>query len=123
VTTLELIHEIEDHIDRLTQARALLRSSPAATEIDGITIYSGTSGATFHPIVTFPMPEPAPQPAPQPLPLLAPMGKADARRKEHRIRQLSLAAKDRISQAQKKRWRKFHREKKLAAKMQKEKVA
>lgn len=114
MTTLELIHEIEDHIDRLTQARALLRSSSDHWPLPGALITVSSDGITtahLSPPITFPMPTPAPA------------GKPDLRRREHRTRQLSPTAKDRISQAQKKRWRKFHREKKLAAKMRKEKVA
>ncbi|MDA4133207.1 MAG: hypothetical protein OK454_08820 [Thaumarchaeota archaeon] len=104
-TTTEIIHALDLQISRLTQARALLRNGNhlplAHREYDdggGVITVSGGGTVTSHPI-TFPFPPGA--------------GRITNLRTARR--DLSPAARDRISRAQKKRWRRYHREKKAGA--------
>jgi hypothetical protein len=120
MTTTEILHEIDLQISRLSAARALLRNDPSPAPASILVSSGGT--VTSHP-VTFPMPSFSAPPPPlrplDPIPLLLSSksaGYALGRPSRPVRREMSPAARERISLAQKRRWRAFHREQKRAVK-------
>lgn len=94
MTTATILTEINQQIDRLTAARALLMHAdeplPASSAASHISITDSMGERTIHEVTHPP-------------------------RSRTARRQLSAAARQRISEAQQKRWRKYHREQKAAA--------
>ena len=99
MTTATILTEINQQIDRLTAARALLMHAdeplpmhaPASAHIS----ITGGGMTSLHPISSPRSPT--------------------IHEVTHPKRKLSAAARQRISEAQQKRWRKYHREQKAAA--------
>jgi hypothetical protein len=117
MSTSDILIAIEKQIDILTAARALLRSEPvtpatatAPATAPAPTAHISISGGGR--ITHFPV-QPPVQPAPTIHEVTHPPRRSAPRRQPRPHRQLSAEARQRISEAQQKRWRKFHRQKKL----------